>query len=195
MDMTLQANDLFQTYRHLYRIFHEDIHIGRPLIQMFQQLGNIDAAYNVASELGRRMFASGQTSCAVPLFKLCQQLKHEYDSDISSMLAIAEVMSDSPQEQAGQVFALIEKLSDQEGLNFIRQAKLITSIKGETLIHEGEVGHQFYMILQGHMSVHIHLDDDTVLNIKTLSDGDYFGEYACIYKLPRTATIIAVEVT
>ncbi|MDQ6973521.1 MAG: cyclic nucleotide-binding domain-containing protein, partial [Mariprofundaceae bacterium] len=102
---------------------------------------------------------------------------------------------DSPQEHSDNVFSLIEELSDQEALNFIRQAKMITCKQGDTLIHDGEIGNQFYMILQGHMSVYIHLNDGEALKIKVLSDGDYFGEYACIYKLPRTATIIADEDT
>jgi len=148
----------------------------------------------MASELGRRMFANGRTSLAVALLTLCQKLQHK-DDDIASMLAMAEVMSDSPQDNPDKVFSLIEKLSDQEALEFIRQAKLITSVKGEVLIHEGEVGNQFYMILQGSMGVNIDLNDGTTLNIKSLHDGDYFGEYACIYKLPRTATIIADEDT
>jgi len=195
--MTLQAHDLFRTYLHLYRIFPEDIHIARPLIQVSQKNGDIETAYRIASELGRRMFACGRTSFSVSLLKLCRELKpeHKHDDDIESMLAMAEVMSDAPQNNEDKNFSLIEKLSDKEALRFIRQAKLITSVKGETLIRDGEVGNQFYMILQGKMSVYIHLDDGTELNIKALKDGDYFGEYACIYKLPRTATIIANEDT
>ncbi|MDQ6995632.1 MAG: cyclic nucleotide-binding domain-containing protein [Mariprofundaceae bacterium] len=193
--MTLQAHDLLQTYRHLYRIFPEDIHIGRPLIQVFQNQGDVDTAYRISLELGRRMFTCGRTSFAVSLLRLCQQLKNEQDDEIESMLAMAEVMSDSPQEHSDKVFTLIEQLSDQEALDFIHQANMINCQHGETLIHEGEIGSQFYMILQGHMSVYIHLDDGKELKIKVLSDGDYFGEYACIYQLPRTATITADEDT
>jgi len=193
--MTLQAHELLQTYQHLYRIFPEDMHIARPLIQVSQKNGDVDTAYRISSELGRRMFASGRTSFATALFKLCKQLKDEHDDDIESMLAMAEVMSDAPQENHDKIFSLIEQLSDQEALDFIRQAKLVTSLKGQTLIQEGEIGSQFYLILQGSMGVHIRLDDGTEIKIKTLQDGDYFGEYACIYKLPRTATIIADEDT
>jgi len=195
LGMTLQAHDLLQTYQHLYRIFPEDIHIARPLIQVSQKNGDTEAAYRISSELGRRMFACGRTSFAASLFKLCKQLKNEYDDDIESMLAMAEVMSDAPQDNHDKIFSLIEKLSDQEALEFIRQAKLTTCSKGDTLIQEGEIGRQFYMILQGHMGVTIHLNDGAALKIKTFNDGDYFGEYACIYKLPRTATITADEDT
>ncbi|MDQ6952063.1 MAG: cyclic nucleotide-binding domain-containing protein [Mariprofundaceae bacterium] len=193
--MTLQATELLQTYHHLYRIFPEDIHIARPLIQVSQKQGDIETAYRISSEFGRRMFACGRTSFAASLLKLCQQLKNKQDDDIESMLAMAEVMSDAPEDNKEKIFSLIEKLSDQEALEFIRQAKIITSSKGETLIQDGEVGSQFYMILQGRMGVHIHLNDGTELKIKVLKDGDYFGEYACIYKLPRTATITADEDT
>ncbi|MDQ6990684.1 MAG: hypothetical protein Q9M11_03030 [Mariprofundaceae bacterium] len=41
--MTLQADYLLQTYRHLYRIFPEDIHIRRPLIQVFQKQGDVES--------------------------------------------------------------------------------------------------------------------------------------------------------
>jgi len=189
--MTLQAHQLLETYHHLYRIFPEDIHIARPLIQVSKKQGDIEAAYRISSEMGRRMFVSGHTSFAVSLLRLCLQLKNEQDGDISSMLAMAEVMSDAPQDNQDKIFALIDKLSDKESLEFIRQASLVTCLKGETLIHDGEIGDKFYMILQGKMGVHIHLNDGSEIKLKVLKDGDYFGEYACIYKLPRTATITA----
>ena len=193
--MTLQAHELLETYHHLYRIFPEDLHVSRPLIQVFQKKGQNREAYQLALELGRRMLASGRTSFATAFLRLCKRIHPEPDDEIESMLAISEVMADEPQIDGEKVFSLIEKLSDQEALGFIRQANLITCPKGDKLIAEGEVGDQFYLILQGAMGVHIRLSDDRDLKIKVLKDGDYFGEYACIYQLPRTATIIADEDT
>ena len=193
--MTLQAHELLETYHHLYRIFPGDLHIGRPLIQVFEKRGEYEKAYQLAMALGRRMLASGRTSVAAAALRLCQRIKPETDEDVESMLAMAEVMSDAPCHGTDKVFSLIEKLSDQEALEFIREANFVTSAKNEVLIREEEVGRSFYLILQGAMAVHIHVSDGSDRKIKVLRDGDYFGEHACVYQLPRTATVIADEET
>ncbi len=191
--MTLQASELIQTYHYLHQIFPEDVHLARPLVQHYQKEGDVQKAYAIAEDVGRRMFSLGKISVAQGFLRLCLQLKPEGDQDIASMLAMADVMDDAASDTDASTFALIEKLSDQEAGKFIRQAELLTCAKDAVLIRQGDMDSRFYVILEGAMGVHLKLGVDRDLHIKTLLPGDYFGEYACIYQLPRTATVIAEE--
>jgi len=58
---------------------------------------------------------------------------------------------------------------------------------GETLIQKGETGKEMYMIARGEVDV---LDDSGKV-VKTLKDGDVFGEIALLMSTPRTATVKA----
>ena len=191
--MTLQASQLIQTYHYLHHIFPEDVHIARPLVQYYQKNGSLSQAHSIAEDMGRRMFALGYNSIAQSFLRLCLQLQPEDKSGIQSMLDMADVMADAPSGEHACIFALIEKLSDQEAGKFIQQACWERCAKGEVLIRQGDVDSRFYVILEGAMGVRLKLEGDQDLYIKTLLPGDYFGEYACIYRLPRTATVVAEE--
>jgi len=190
--MTLQASELIQTYQYFHHIFPEDVHIARPLVQYYQKNGSLDQAYRMAEDMGRRMFSLGNITLAQSFLRLCLQLQPEDSGDIQSMLDMADVMEDAPSGDAC-TFSLIEKLSDQEAGKFMQQGCWERCPKGKVLIHQGDVDSRFYVILEGAMGVHLKLADDQDLYIKTLVPGEYFGEYACIYRLPRTATVVAEE--
>jgi hypothetical protein len=57
---------------------------------------------------------------------------------------------------------------------------------GDTIIREGEVGEEFFIILSGEVDV-IRAEHE----VARLSEGDFFGEAALITGEPRNATIIA----
>jgi cAMP-dependent protein kinase regulator len=57
---------------------------------------------------------------------------------------------------------------------------------GETLIHEGEPGRSFYVLLEGEAEVS---RDDRVVN--RLGAGDFFGEISLLSDRPTTASVAA----
>lgn len=61
---------------------------------------------------------------------------------------------------------------------------------GETIITQGEVGNDFYMIIDGKAKAYKTVDGEerTVMNYET---GNYFGEIALLKNEPRAATVIA----
>ena len=58
--------------------------------------------------------------------------------------------------------------------------------EGKVLTRQGESGREFFVILDGEVSV-----ERDGKEIRRLSDGDFFGEIALLEDRPRTATVIA----
>ncbi|MCZ7646768.1 MAG: glucose-6-phosphate dehydrogenase [Planctomycetota bacterium] len=87
-----------------------------------------------------------------------------------------------------EVLKKVELFKDGD-LLFLSQ--LIMALKarqtaaGETVIQKGELGKEMYLIARGEVEV---LDDAGKV-LKTLKDGDLFGEIALLMSTPRTATV------
>ncbi|MBE7464267.1 MAG: glucose-6-phosphate dehydrogenase [Planctomycetes bacterium] len=67
----------------------------------------------------------------------------------------------------------------------IMALKPMQTAKGETIIKKGDLGQEMYLIARGEVEI---LDDSGKV-IKTLKDGDFFGEIALLMSTPRTANV------
>jgi len=77
----------------------------------------------------------------------------------------------------------------QSKLNsFVNSVTIENFNKGEKIITEGEEGSKFYIVKQGKIDI-------TVKNeyIRTLNEGEFFGERSLFVKEPRSATAIAAD--
>lgn len=189
--MPLNDKELLYVYHALHHIFREDLHLARPLIQILQRQNEIDKALQLAMEMARRMLARGQPSSALGFLEICKRLKYPQQDDVESMISMAKMTLGSAQPTTNQTFSLIDKLSDKEAMDFISQARILRCHDGDTVVHQGEISDSFYLILEGQMKVHLELAPGSDIHLSTLLPGYYFGEYACVYKLPRTANVTA----
>jgi len=194
--MPLNDDSLLLCYKILHEIFPEDLHIARPLIQMLQQRDQVDQTRTMALSVARRMLAIGKANHAIGFLTICQQLAHPDKDEINALNRMARITSSSPTQidsKSSQSFALIEQLSDQEGLNFLKQGHFIHVEQGDDIVRQGETSQTFYLILEGEVDVHITVQKGCRKDLDILRPGHFFGEFACVYKLPRSATVTAKE--
>jgi CRP-like cAMP-binding protein len=193
--MSLNHNRLLLCYKILHNVFPEDMHIARPLIQMLLQRDQIDQAQDLALSTARRMLAIGNAGHAIGFLTICMQLNHPEKEEIKDLGRMAHIASSSSpthvDHELSRSFALIEQLSDQEGLDFLKQGHFVHAKQGEDIVTQGETSQTFYLILEGEVEVHITVQGGREKNLSTLRPGHFFGEFACVYKLPRSATVTA----
>src|SRR3954468_15421473 len=93
------------------------------------------------------------------------------------------------QQLLGQV-PLFSACSDKELDALSKHAELVDFRAGETLMTEGQQGHEFFVIVDGEVGVTA--DGETLAK---LGPGGYVGETALLGPGPRTATVTALRDT
>lgn len=81
---------------------------------------------------------------------------------------------------------LFEDLSKKELGQIARVSEDMEIPEGRVLTKEGEIGHEFFVILEGEIEVTKHGK-----RVATRGGGDFVGEIALIEETPRTATVTA----
>jgi CRP/FNR family cyclic AMP-dependent transcriptional regulator len=81
---------------------------------------------------------------------------------------------------------LFEGLSKRELTQLARVSEDMEIPEGATLTKEGEIGHEFFVIIDGETQV-----KRRGRNLATRGSGDFIGEIALLEQVPRTATVTA----
>jgi len=195
--MSLNDGELMLVFRHLHDTFPDDLRIARSLIQMEQQSGNDITASELAMDMVHRMLALGEGERATGFIELCKKLNHPKADELAGLASMAALI---PMEQGkgfeqaeSAAFALLNQLTDRETLDFLRQGNLMRIEAGQDIIRQGEVERTFYLVLKGEVRVNLAGLQAHDVEVNRLQLGDFFGEFACLYNLPRTATVTAAE--
>ncbi len=94
-------------------------------------------------------------------------------------------MADKKVEQLSQV-KMFASLNKKELGLVAKASELVTVETGTTIVKEGELGHEFYLIASGTATV-----KRNGRKVTTLGPGSYFGEMALLDRGPRSATVVA----
>ncbi len=86
-------------------------------------------------------------------------------------------------------------LSTRERSNFIKDAQVFEVSEGSTILRHGETGDTAYFILAGRTAAGIADEQGSYRSLSTMMAGDFFGEIAALTGVPRTANVVATEVT
>ncbi|MDX8389275.1 MAG: cyclic nucleotide-binding domain-containing protein [Mariprofundaceae bacterium] len=194
--MILTQEDLVHIYGCLHKVFIDDLHIARPLIQMLRQRQEDAHAFDLTIEMARRLLARGHAGVALSFLDMAKLLDHSDHDEVDALIALATVTEAGPidmQPEAQQVFLLIDQLSDHEAMDFLQQGKRLIVEAGNEVVSQNEVSRSFYLILSGRMNVVVDAPGGRKIALSTLKAGHFFGEFACVYQLPRSATVLAEE--
>jgi CRP/FNR family transcriptional regulator, cyclic AMP receptor protein len=81
---------------------------------------------------------------------------------------------------------LFEGLSKKELVQLARVSEDMEIPKGTVLCKEGDIGHEFFVIIDGKVEI-----KRKRKNLGTRGSGDFIGEIALLEEVPRTATVTA----
>jgi len=89
---------------------------------------------------------------------------------------------------------LFKNLTGLEKADCVDAFYSVEAKKDDVVIRQGDVGHNFYIVEGGTLSVSVqHSKDGPSIVHQTVVPGKSFGELALLYNTPRAATVVALE--
>ncbi|RME83000.1 MAG: cyclic nucleotide-binding domain-containing protein, partial [Zetaproteobacteria bacterium] len=184
--MALTDDAFLHACLRLHHAYPYDARVARLAIQALQRKGELRRAGELARRMSERLLAKGMGTQALGFVEIARKFlgdSPELDREAEmARLAVGEGGSAEVPH-----FELIEALSDEEAAAFLRRGSLVPAQKDEAVVREGERDRVFYLILSGEFDVMLANE----ARVGSLHAGEFFGEAACIYGLPRTASVVA----
>jgi CRP-like cAMP-binding protein len=97
-----------------------------------------------------------------------------------------KLFSQDTKVQALKGAPLFDSLSRKDLTRLARVSEDLEVEPGKVLCKEGEIGHEFFVIVDGKVKV-----NRKGRRVATRSSGDFVGEIALLEEMPRTATVVA----
>lgn len=85
---------------------------------------------------------------------------------------------------------LFSELSDADLVALMQGLQLLSFEPGEIVVTEGEPGGSLFVLCSGRMRVFVRDQAGRNRQVRTLEEGDFFGEISLVTGQPRTATVV-----
>lgn len=131
-------------------------------------------------------------------YRLGNELSDALQLSLNDIEHGAEVVSETTAENKDIIRSLKRKyiffadFHDEEIVAIFSMARKERFKAGETIFKEGVLGNKFYIAISGRISVFKSQKAGESMEIRTLKEGDCFGEMAIIDNSPRSATAQAM---
>ncbi|MDP6933414.1 MAG: cyclic nucleotide-binding domain-containing protein, partial [Myxococcota bacterium] len=135
--------------------------------------GVVDAAIDAANERG------GKDNVTALLVEVCPDSPVVWQG--LGMVRKREVLRE---------LYLFSSLTDQECIKVNRDLYQREVASGETVLREGDLGAELYMVVRGRVDVR-----RRGVSLGDIGPGGHFGEFSLVSQAPRSATVIALEDT
>ena len=83
---------------------------------------------------------------------------------------------------------LFSRLAERELLRVLQVVEVVAFAPGQTVFEQGERGEELYIVLSGKLRI---ARGDAVLS--EVGPGEHFGEMALVRRMPRSASVVAIE--
>ena len=163
-----------------------------PLAKLVGGADNdLDAIIYKALEKERenRYRTTEEFSEAIELYLSKQEMKNA-----SQSTAIFPYDKKKVVEQLRKNYFFFADFSDEELFSIFKMSGKERYGVGEAVIQEGTSGTKMYIIVSGQVKV-VKVVHGKEIEFKRLGEGDCFGEMAIIDKMPRSASVVALEPT
>jgi CRP/FNR family transcriptional regulator, cyclic AMP receptor protein len=97
-----------------------------------------------------------------------------------------KLFSQDTKVQALKGAPLFDSLSRKDLTQLARVSEDLEVEPGKVLCKEGEIGHEFFVIIDGKVNV-----NRKGRRVATRGSGEFLGEIALLEEMPRTATVVA----
>ena len=123
---------------------------------------------------------------------LFDDLDHAMEWCENKLLSDAELLQDAGITVERQLAA--HGALDPEDMKVLRSTlERIETKVGDTVFHQGDAPDAMYFIESGRVDVLLHLPDESVLRLRSMSGGTVIGEVGFYLKQPRGASVVVVE--
>lgn len=121
--------------------------------------------------------------------------KRDFTSFIDFQPGVKQRLSETVKQRIAMQFKRFKvpffaAVPDERFHELAELADLIEFAEGERVFEEGDVGHFFYLVVLGSLTVS-QKQEEAVVQLSQIGPGQYFGEMALLLNVPRLATVTA----